>query len=104
MWTRLIKANDYYDYLSNGSGTIEIGIYEDDLKYIEDIAQSGDNSNAVSEFMALPHISQQLKQYDDKTLFNVVKELGVLDADKEDRYQLEQILIWNLAWDYSEQN
>ena len=98
---KTIKSSEFVDYLSTGSGRIEIGIKEEDKDYIKDISTSGDNSNAVEAFIMLPHIQRQLKKYSDELLKQEVYELGVEDKIN-DRDELEQILVWNLAWDYSE--
>lgn len=100
-FVKLIKSSEFVDYLSTGSGRIEIGIKEEDKDYIKDISVSGDNSNAVEEFRMLPHIQRQLKNIPDNLLKEEVREFGVLDNIK-DRDELEQILLWTLAWDYSD--
>lgn len=98
---KTIKSSEYVDYLTTGSGLIELGIKQKDLELLKDIAQSGDNANAVEALRVRPHIKKQLSKYSDDILKKEVKEIGVLDNLK-DRTELEQILLWNLAWDFAD--
>lgn len=87
-----------YGWLLTGSGIIEILA---PIEQIVDVAQSGDNWNAVNMLLMNSFVSAQLAQYSDKAIFSEYEETGLnTDKTSKTRLECEMALLWSLCWDF----
>ena len=87
--------------LYDGSGSIEIEAPKD---LVMEVGKSGDNSAAVNNLKNA--VQDKISQYSDDELKSVLKDYAIDDYESMNREEMENYVLWILAWNYvdSDQN
>lgn len=81
--------------LYDGSGSIEIEAPKD---LVIEVGKSGDNSAAVNNLKNA--VQDKISQYSDDELKSVLKDYAIDDYESMDREEMENYVLWILAWNY----
>ena len=81
--------------LYDGSGSIEIEAPKD---LVIEVGKSGDNSDAVNNLKNA--VQDKISQYSDDELKSVLKDYAIDDYETMDREEIENYVLWILAWNY----
>lgn len=81
--------------LYDGSGSIEIEAPKD---LVIEVGKSGDNSDAVNNLKNA--VQDEISQYSDDELKSVLKDYAIDDYESMDREEIENYVLWILAWNY----
>lgn len=81
--------------LYDGSGSIEIEAPKD---LVIEVGKSGDNSDAVNNLKNA--VQDEISQYSDDELKSVLKDYAIDDYETMDREEIENYVLWILAWNY----
>lgn len=75
------------------------------IENILDIAQSGDNSEAVEEVLKLKMVQEQIKLLDKEKIVKCLEDYGAWDDEELSNHD-ENIkrLIWIGSWNYFDEN
>ena len=67
-------------------------------KLVIEVGKSGDNSDAVNNLKNA--VQDEISQYSDDELKSVLKDYAIDDYETMDREEIENYVLWILAWNY----